>query len=84
MPLVADAPLVAAASTDNFSGPIVVSKFALIYAGAQKNLAPAGLTLVIIREDMLARTPASLPTMLQYPVHAEHKSLYNTPPVFAA
>ena len=56
---------------------------ALIYAGAQKNLAPAGVTLVIIREDLLARTPASLPTMLQYGVHAENKSMYNTPPVFA-
>jgi phosphoserine aminotransferase len=76
-------PLVADASSDIFSGPIDVSKFALIYAGAQKNLAPAGLTLVIIRDDMLARTPASLPTMLQYSVHAENKSLYNTPPVFA-
>jgi phosphoserine aminotransferase len=76
-------PLVADASSDIFSGPIDVSKFALIYAGAQKNLAPAGLTLVIIRDDMLARTPASLPTMLQSSVHAENKSLYNTPPVFA-
>jgi phosphoserine aminotransferase len=76
-------PLVADASSDIFSGPIDVSKFALIYAGAQKNLAPAGVTLVIIRDDMLARTPASLPTMLQYGVHAENKSMYNTPPVFA-
>jgi phosphoserine aminotransferase len=76
-------PLVADASSDIFSGPMDVGKFALIYAGAQKNLAPAGVTLVIIREDMLARTPASLPTMLQYSVHAENKSMYNTPPVFA-
>ena len=75
-------PLIADASSDIFSGPIDVSKFALIYAGAQKNLAPAGLTLVIIRDDMLKRTPASLPTMLQYTIHAENKSLYNTPPVF--
>jgi phosphoserine aminotransferase len=75
-------PLVADTSSDMFSGPIDVSKFALIYAGAQKNLAPAGVTLVIIREDMLTRTPSSLPTMLQYPIHAENKSLYNTPPVF--
>ena len=66
-----------------FSGPIDVSKFALIYAGAQKNLAPAGLTLVIVRDDMLARTPSTLPTMLQYGVHVENKSMYNTPPVFA-
>jgi len=75
-------PLVADASSDIFSGPIDVAKFALIYAGAQKNLAPAGVTLVIIRDDLLKRTPPSLPTMLQYPVHAENRSLYNTPPVF--
>ena len=82
-PEVGDVPLVADTSSDMFSGPIDVSKYALIYAGAQKNLAPAGLTLVIIREDMLQRTPKSLPTMLQYPVHAENGSMYNTPPVFA-
>ena len=75
-------PLVADTSSDMFSGPIDVSKYALIYAGAQKNLAPAGVTLVIIREDMLERTPSSIPTMLQYPIHVENKSLYNTPPVF--
>ena len=75
-------PLVADTSSDMFSGPLDVSKFALIYAGAQKNLAPAGVTLVIIREDMLKRTPSSIPTMLQYPVHAENGSMYNTPPVF--
>jgi len=74
--------LVADTSSDMFSGPIDISKYALIYAGAQKNLAPAGVTLVIIRDDMLKRTPASIPTMLQYPVHVENKSLYNTPPVF--
>jgi phosphoserine aminotransferase len=76
-------PLVADTSSDMFSRPIDVSKFALIYAGAQKNLAPAGLTLVILRHDMLQRTPSSLPTMLQYGVHVENKSMYNTPPVFA-
>lgn len=75
-------PLVADTSSDMFSGPIDVSKYALIYAGAQKNLAPAGVTLVILRDDLLKRTPASLPTMLQYPIHVENKSLYNTPPVF--
>ena len=78
----AGVPLVADTSSDMFSGPIDVSKFALIYAGAQKNLAPAGVTLVIIRDDMLKRTPSSIPTMLQYPVHVENRSLYNTPPVF--
>ena len=82
-PDVGNVPLVADASSDIFSRPIDVSKFALIYAGAQKNLAPAGVTLAIVREDMLKRTPATLPTMLQYGVHAENKSMYNTPPVFA-
>ena len=75
-------PLVADASSDIFSRPIDVAKYGLIYAGAQKNLAPAGLTLVIIREDLAKRSPAALPTMLQYGVHVENKSLYNTPPVF--
>jgi phosphoserine aminotransferase len=83
VPEVGSVPLIADASSDIFSGPMEVSRFALIYAGAQKNLAPAGLTLVIVREDLLGRTPASLPTMLQYGVHAENKSMYNTPPVFA-
>jgi phosphoserine aminotransferase len=82
VPDVGDVPLVADTSSDMFGGPLDVSKFALIYAGAQTNLAPAGVTLVIIREDVLKRTPASLPTMLQYPVHAENGSMYNTPPVF--
>jgi phosphoserine aminotransferase len=75
-------PLVADASSDIFSRPIDVSKYALIYAGAQKNLAPAGVTLVIIRDDMLERSPKGLPTMLDYNTHAKEKSLYNTPPVF--
>ena len=75
-------PLVADTSSDMFSRPIDVGKFGLIYAGAQKNLGPSGLTLVIIRDDLVARTPASLATMLQYGVHVENKSMYNTPPVF--
>jgi phosphoserine aminotransferase len=83
VPDVGSVPLVADTSSDMFSGPLDVSKFALIYAGAQKNLAPAGLTLVIVRDDMLKRTPSTLPTMLQYGVHVENKSMYNTPPVFA-
>ncbi len=82
-PEVGSVPLVADASSDIFSRPIDVSKYALIYAGAQKNLAPAGVTLVILREDLLARIPKNLPTMLDYKVHVENKSLYNTPPVFA-
>ena len=83
IPDTGNVPLVADTSSDMYSRPIDVSKYGLIYAGAQKNLAPAGLTLVIVREDLLARTPSTLPTMLQYPVHVENKSLYNTPPVFA-
>jgi phosphoserine aminotransferase len=75
-------PLVADASSDIYSRPIDVAKYGLIYAGAQKNLGPSGVTLVIVREDLLVRTPKTLPTMLQYGVHAENKSLYNTPPVF--
>src|SRR5262249_27500573 len=82
-PEVGNVPLVADASSDIFSRPIDVSKYALIYAGAQKNLAPAGVTLVFIRDDMLARSPQGLHTMLDYNTHAKNKSLYNTPPVFA-
>ena len=77
------APLVCDASSDIFSRPIDISRYALIYAGAQKNLAPAGVTLAIVREDMLARSPKNLATMLDYNTHAKDKSLYNTPPVFA-
>jgi phosphoserine aminotransferase len=76
-------PLIADASSDIFSRPIDVSKYGLIYAGAQKNLAPAGVTLVIIRDDLLGRSPEDLPTMLNYNTHAKEKSLFNTPPVFA-
>jgi phosphoserine aminotransferase len=82
-PEVGKVPLVADASSDIFSRPIDATKYALIYAGAQKNLAPAGVTLVILREDLLARSPRNLPTMLDYNTHAKDKSLYNTPPVFA-
>jgi phosphoserine aminotransferase len=65
-----------------FSRPIDVSKYGLIYAGAQKNLGPSGVTLVIVREDLLARSTKSLHTMLNYAVHAENGSMYNTPPCF--
>ncbi|HKY06175.1 MAG TPA: 3-phosphoserine/phosphohydroxythreonine transaminase [Blastocatellia bacterium] len=76
-------PLVADASSDIFSRPINVERHGLIYAGAQKNLAPAGVTLVIIRDDLLERSPEGLATMLDYNTHAKNNSLYNTPPVFA-
>jgi len=75
-------PLVCDASSDIFSRPIDVGKYGLIYAGAQKNLGPSGVTLVLLREDLLARSPKNLPTMLDYSVHVKEKSLYNTPPVF--
>ncbi len=78
-----DAPLVSDASSDLFCRPIDISRYGLIYAGAQKNLGPSGATLVIIREDLLARSAKSLHTMLNYAVHAENGSLYNTPPCFA-
>jgi phosphoserine aminotransferase len=81
-PDVGDVPLVADASSDMFSRPIDVSKYGLIYAGAQKNLGPSGVTLVIVREDLLARSSRSLHTMLNYAVHAENGSMYNTPPCF--
>ncbi|HEY6328649.1 MAG TPA: 3-phosphoserine/phosphohydroxythreonine transaminase [Blastocatellia bacterium] len=76
-------PLIADASSDIFSRPIDITKYGLIYAGAQKNLGPAGVTLVIIRDDLLSRSPSSLPTMLDYNTYARENSLYNTPPVFA-
>ena len=75
-------PLVCDASSDIFSRPIDAGKYALIYGGAQKNLGPSGVTLVILRNDLLERVPKNLPTMLDYRVQAENKSLYNTPPVF--
>jgi phosphoserine aminotransferase len=86
LPEVGDVPLVSDTSSDMFSRPLDVARHALVYAGAQKNMGPAGVTLVIIREDLLQRSiekKASLPTMLNYAVHAENSSLYNTPPAFA-
>ena len=82
LPDVGGAPLVCDTSSDMFSRPIDVSKYGLIYSGAQKNLGPSGVTVVIVREDLLARSADMLPTMLNYKVHAENGSLYNTPPAF--
>lgn len=76
-------PLICDMSSDIMSKPFDPSPFGLIYAGAQKNLGPAGATLVIIREDMLERVPKSLPTMLKYTTFVEKNSMYNTPPCFA-
>jgi phosphoserine aminotransferase len=81
-PAVGNVPLVADASSDIFSGPIDVGRFGIIYAGAQKNLGPSGVTLVIIREDLIGRAGTSVPIMLDYKIHAENNSLYNTPPTF--
>lgn len=77
------APLVSDMSSDIFSRRFDPAPFGLIYAGAQKNLGPAGVTLVIIREDMLERVPKELPTMFRYTTFSENNSLYNTPPCFA-
>jgi len=82
IPDVGNVPLVCDMSSDIFSYPFDITKFGLIYAGAQKNLGPAGVTVVIIREDLLERSQDSLHTMLNYKIHAENNSLYNTPPVF--
>ena len=76
-------PLVADMSSTLLSRPIDVSKFALIYAGAQKNIGPAGLTVVILRDDLLGETVAGTPTMFDYKVHVENESMYNTPPTYA-
>jgi phosphoserine aminotransferase len=81
-PVVGDVPLVADASSDIFSRPIDVAKYGLIYAGAQKNLGPSGVTLVVVREDLLSRSAKSLAPMLNYAVQAENGSMYNTPPCF--
>jgi phosphoserine aminotransferase len=82
-PEVANRPLVADMSSDILSRPLDASKFALIYAGAQKNLGPAGVTAVLVREAWLGQANNKLPTMLRYTTHANNNSLYNTPPTFA-
>jgi phosphoserine aminotransferase len=76
-------PLVADMSSDIFSRPVDVSKYALIYGGAQKNLAPAGVTFVIVKEDMLGKVTRPIPSMLDYRIHIKGESMFNTPPVFA-
>ena len=81
-PATGDVPLIADMSSDILSKPIDVQKFALIYAGAQKNLGPSGVTVVIIRKDLLEQANPDIPTMLKYSTHAESNSLYNTPPTF--
>ena len=74
-------PLVADMSSDIFSFPVDVSKFDIIYAGAQKNLAPSGVTIVIVRKDALGKVERPIPTMLNYQTHIDKDSMFNTPPV---
>jgi phosphoserine aminotransferase len=76
-------PLVCDASSDALSRPIDVARYGLVYAGAQKNLGPAGVTIAIVRRELLERTPGGLAAMLDYRLQAESRSLYNTPPTFA-
>lgn len=81
-PNTGNVPLVADMSSDILSKPIDIQKFGLIYAGAQKNLGPSGVTVVIIRKDLLEKANENIPTMLKYTTHADSNSLYNTPPTF--
>lgn len=76
-------PLVADMSSDILSRPVDLTRFALVYAGAQKNLGPSGVTVVIAHEDVVERSPATVPTMLRYDTHAKNNSLYNTPPTYS-
>jgi phosphoserine aminotransferase len=78
-----DVPLVADMSSDIFSRPVDVARYSIIYAGAQKNLAPAGVTLVIVKEDVLGKVTRPIPSMLDYRTHIKAESMFNTPPVFA-
>jgi len=76
-------PLMADMSSDIFSRPLDVAKYGLIYAGAQKNLAPAGVTIVIVKNNLLEKIVKTIPTMMNYKVHVENESMYNTPPCIA-
>ena len=78
-----DAVLVSDSSSDIFSRQLDFSKFGIIYAGAQKNMGPAGTTLVIVKEDVLGKVTHKIPSMLDYSIHASKDSMFNTPPVFA-
>lgn len=83
LPEAGNVPLVADMSSTVLSRQIDVSRYGLIYAGAQKNIGPAGLTLVIVREDLIGQVVAGTPTMLDYKTHADNDSMYNTPPTYA-
>ncbi|MDR2467492.1 MAG: 3-phosphoserine/phosphohydroxythreonine transaminase [Spirochaetaceae bacterium] len=83
IPATGEIPLVADASSCLLSGPLDVRQFGVIYAGAQKNLGPAGCTVVIIRKDLIGRAPSWTPVMLRYDIHEREKSLFNTPPCWS-
>jgi phosphoserine aminotransferase len=83
VPDTGDVPLVADMSSTILSRPIDVAKFGVIYAGAQKNIGPAGLTVVIVREDLIGKARAGTPTMFDYQTHVKNDSMYNTPPTYA-
>lgn len=83
VPETGDIPLVSDMSSNILSRKVDVSKFGLIWAGAQKNVAPAGVTIVIVREDLIGHADASVPTYLDYKIHADNDSMYNTPPCFS-
>ncbi|MDR3124068.1 MAG: 3-phosphoserine/phosphohydroxythreonine transaminase [Treponema sp.] len=82
LPDTGDVPLAADISSCILSEPLDISRFGLVYAGAQKNLGPAGTTVVIIREDLIGKAPSRTPAMLRYDIHASEGSLYNTPPCY--
>ncbi len=82
-PNTGDVPLIVDMSSDILSRPLDISQFGMIYAGAQKNLGPSGVTVVIAKEELLAASPKTIPTMLRYDIHQKNNSLYNTPPSFS-
>ena len=83
IPQTGDVPLVCDFSSSLLSRPLDVSRFALIYAGAQKNMGPAGLTMVIVRDDLIGHAPTGTPSMFDYKIQADNDSMYNTPPTYA-
>jgi len=83
IPDIGDIPLVCDLSSSLLSRPLDVGRFGVIYAGAQKNIGPAGLTIVIVREDLIGHAPAATPSMFDYKIQADNQSMYNTPPTYA-
>ena len=81
-PDIADIPVVCDMSSNILSRPVDINKFGLIYAGAQKNIGPAGLTIAIVRDDLIGKAPPNVPSMMDYSVYAENDSMFNTPPTY--